>query len=407
MDPRTRFLNALHGRPLDRLPFMDPWGSPAAVNPQWVACGEVPPDRDVRQILGFDGADVPGAENGYELLPVRFSGWPEREPPPGIPAMSPWTEVPGEGPVRYRYCTSSGRIAKFLVSDTAGQATVRVFTDTAVHNRADWLRTRRYFRPVPDGRYPPDWARWVAHSRTATHPIGVYVLGLFNCLIDLTIGLEGDTGLLYSVYDRPRLLHEIVAHFTEFILAVYDKALTEARVDFVLVGDQVGAETAPFLSPAHFREFCAAPYRRIVANFRRHTDLVIYAGGNLNPYIPTLAEAGFSGLAGLPRQADMPAIVREYGDRFCYWQCIDKWALLEDAAGMRREVDRKLELAKRVRFVPCLNELLAGVPYANYRRYALYLKERIFAGLPLGQCSPSLLNRPGPECELTAPGLHT
>jgi len=371
-------MNALQGKPVDRLPFVDPWGSPTAVNPQWIDQGHAPAGVDLRKTFGFDCADIPGAESGFETPSINYSGDPPREPPAGIPAMYPWKDLPGEGRIRHRYCTGSGRIAKYIIPDEPGEPTVRVFVDTAVHDRDEWRRTRQYFEPSSHGRYPKDWDQWVEHSRTAAHPMGLRVLGLFNCVIDLTLGLEGETGLLVSVYDRPGLVHEIVEHFTEFILRVYDKALTEARIDFVVIGDQIGADMAPFISPEHFRRFFFDGYRRVVAFFRERVPLVFYGGGNVKPYVPMLAEIGFNGLKGLPREADLAGIAAEYGSRFSYWWCIDKWALMGSNGDIERDVDRKLALAKEVPFAPCLNELLAGVPFENYRLYAEHLKKRIF-----------------------------
>jgi len=106
-------MNALRGEPIDRLPFMDPSGSPTAANSQWIEQGHAPPGVDLRLTFGFDCADIAGAEDGYETPTINCSGYPEREPPEGIPAMYPWKDLPGEGRVRLRYCTRSGRIAKW------------------------------------------------------------------------------------------------------------------------------------------------------------------------------------------------------------------------------------------------------------------------------------------------------
>jgi len=373
-------MNVLQGKPVDRLPYMDPRASPTSTNPQWIEEGHARADVDLRKTLGFDCADIPGAEGGFETPSIHDGSYPRRQPPEGIPAMYPWKDHPGEGRIRYRYCTSSGRIAKYVIPDEPGEPIVRVFVDTAVHNHDEWRRTRQYFEPSPHGRYPKDWDQWAEHSRKAAHPIGLSVLGLFNCVIDLTLGLEGEGGLLESVYDRPGLVHEIVEHFTEFIVSVYEKALNEARIDFVMIGDQIGAETQPFISPEHFRRFFFEGYRRTVEFFRQRVPLVFYRGGNVTPYVPMLAQTGFNGLIGLPREADPATIMAEYGSRFSYWWCIDKWALMGSRDDIDREVDYKIALAEKVPFVPCLNELLGGVSFEDYRHYAEHLKKRVFDG---------------------------
>ena len=93
----------------------------------------------------------------------------------------------------------------------------RIFVNPRVQTPEDWQEFKEHFRITPDGRYPEDWDRWAAHSRTASHPIVLNMGGFFGKLTNV-LGLENETGLFMSLYDRPELVREIVEHFTRFVI---------------------------------------------------------------------------------------------------------------------------------------------------------------------------------------------
>ena len=119
-------------------------------------------------------------------------------------------------------------------------------------------------------------------------------------------------------------------------------------------------------------------YRRVVRYFRERVDTVLCKiAPHVMPYLPMVLELGFTGLSYIPRQDDMGYLVEEYGNRMCYMRCIDKWSMLKSQEEIAAEVDRKVALAEKARVITCLNEILDGVPFANYRFYAEHLRRRI------------------------------
>ena len=277
-----------------------------------------------------------------------------------------------------RYCTKTGLSARCLVPAHETEFPVRVFAGAAVHDRSDWLRVKERYQPAPEGRYPADWPAIAQRTRKAEHPIGLSVPGLYTCVNNFALGMDGPDGLLMSVHDRPGFVREIVEHFAEFVPAVYEKAMREARIDFVVMADQNGSDDAPFLNPDLFRELFFDGYRRVVGYFRDRVDIVLgKIAPHVTPYLPMALELGFTGLSYVPRQVNVEYLVEQYGDRLCYMRCIDKWALLRSQQDIAAEVDHKVSLAGRARVIPCLNEILDGVPFENYRFYAEYLRGRI------------------------------
>ena len=383
MDFRTRFRNCLKGEPVDRLPFITAFNGPAINNSLWTQQGYLSEGEIPEKKFGFDCAETPGAESGYEVIQIDQGGVPRRKQPCGIlPLYRGGVHLgrqPGEGRVIYRYCRSSGRTCKIILPDDPAAPSARIFVAEFVHSRDDWAVHKRYFKPSPDGRYPEYWDRFVKHTEEAHHPIGVRISGLFSEMTESCIGLAGTDGLLLSLYDRPDFIREMTEHFTEFIVGVFSKALREASVDFVILSDHIsGDKNLPFISPGHFREFFLKGYFRLIEVFRRDVGLILYNGGYVEPYLPMLLDAGINGLAYVPRQMDMERLIKIYGNNLCFMSCIDKFSLLGSRKDIEDEVDRRVNLAGKVRLIPNLNELLAGVSFESYCHYARYLKSKIF-----------------------------
>lgn len=377
MNPRTLFVNTLTGREIDRLPFIECESVPQTTYRRWVKQGWLPAQVDPRVFFGFDCAGISQAQAGFETLPIVSWACPEYELPAGMLALGTQQQS-HEGRVITRYCTKSGLTARCLAPEHENEFPARVFVDAAVRDRSDWLRVKERYQPSPQGRYPADWLALAQRTQTAEHPIGLSVPGLYNCVSNFVLGMAGPQGLLMSVYDRPSFVREMIDHFAEFICAIYEPALREARIDFVVIADQNGSDDAPFLKPDLFRTLFLDAYRKVVRYFRERVDIVLgKIAPHVTPYLPMVLELGFTGLSYIPGQVDMEHLIEQYGDRLSYLRCIDKWALLKSPETIAAEVDHRLSLARRAPVIPCLNEILDGVSFERYRFYAEYLRQRI------------------------------
>ena len=378
LDHRTRFMNCLRGLEIDRLPFIEMAGAPWAYSyvQRWDLQG-VPLGSDPRLFFGFDCADVSGAEQGFEKVPVDWYAVPR----------FPEYALPDEGEYKRRIDGRWGRARREVPSaDPAHPIEVRIFEDTRVRSRADWLEFKKRFRHTPEGRYPEDWERWTAHSKMASHPIALELMGLFSAFTNV-LGWAEETGMYVSFYDRPEFVHEIIDHFTELNLTVSEKALAEARVDFVKLGDQIAGDDRPFISPKQMEQFFLPGYRRMIDHLRnRGVEVIIYnADGNVLPFVPMLVDIGIDGLMGLPRPMDMAGLRARYGNALCMIGGIDRWVLLKSKEEIEREVDHTLALARKGRVIPCLNaSILPETPLENYRHYAEYLRSNLTVPLYQG-----------------------
>lgn len=77
MNPRERLVNALTGKEVDRLPFMECEKAPITTYRRWLKQGGLSEDVDANVFFGFDCADICEARPGYEILPVASWACPE------------------------------------------------------------------------------------------------------------------------------------------------------------------------------------------------------------------------------------------------------------------------------------------------------------------------------------------
>ena len=258
---------------------------------------------------------------------------------------------------------------------------VRIFENPLVKTEDDWAAYKERLRPTPAGRYPDDWAEWVQHSRAASHPIALDLPGFFGTLTTV-IGLEDETGLFMSVHDRPEFIHTIVERLTEWVMAVAEKALGEASIDFVVLGEQIGGDQGPMIGPNVVKEFFADGYRQVIEQARgRGIETVIFrSDGNVGALVDLLRSIGVDGFMGVPKEMDPGGMRARHGDELAVIGGIERWALVGSKDEIKREVDEVMQLARRGRFIPCLcGQVLPETSLDNYRYYADYLRQQIMA----------------------------
>jgi uroporphyrinogen decarboxylase len=325
MNTRQRFHETLEYGTPDRFPFFD-YGIREGVLERWRAAG-LPPDADVRQMFSLERWETAGTRADVEI---------ELRPIPRL----------------------AGRL----------------------HTRADWQRLRDALDPTTPGRYPNNWAQCVADWRDRDHPLGLVVWrGLF---LPLQVGeWETLTDLLYLMYDDPDWVSEMVAYLADFDLAVLERALTEVDWDFAVFEEPIASNSAPVISPAHYRRFCVPHLRRIVDRVRTAGIelLVIDSQGAVGPLIPLWLDVGLNTLwlgdvaaAGL----DYRTLRRQYGPELRLLGGLDLRVMTQDRLAVTREVlDKVPPLLAQGGYIPFLDgRVRKGMPFENYALYRQLLQ---------------------------------
>lgn len=171
-------------------------------------------------------------------------------------------------------------------------------------------------------------------------------------IFELSWYLRGlDQFLMDLVADKP-FAHALLREVTDLQKAKYGEFLkqTGGYLDIVRIGDDLGTQGQPFVSPALYREMIKPYHREYFSFIKEHTDaaLMFHSCGNVYPLLPDLIEMGVDILNPVQVSAkDMePArLKREFGDRLTFSGAIDTQHVLPH--GSVQEVEE--EVRRRIR----------------------------------------------------------
>jgi uroporphyrinogen decarboxylase len=148
-----------------------------------------------------------------------------------------------------------------------------------------------------------------------------------------------DNLLLYFATD-PDFAHALLDKVLEANIAVARRAV-RAGADVIVLGDDYAHNSAPMMSPAHFREFVQPRLQRMVAAIHEEGAFCVkHTDGNIWSILDMIVEAGPDGINPLEPVAgmDMGRAKAEYGHRACLVGNIDCGELLSH--GSVEQVER-------------------------------------------------------------------
>lgn len=95
----------------------------------------------------------------------------------------------------------------------------------------------------------------------------------------------------------------------------------QGRIDLFRIGDDIGTQRGPLISPAMFRQFIAPRLKLLVDLAHSHdTRVMFHSCGGITAFIDVLIEIGVDILDPIPVSAanmDPAQIKAEYGSRIC------------------------------------------------------------------------------------------
>ncbi len=248
--------------------------------------------------------------------------------------------------------------------------------DWPVKDRPTWeaLKAER-LRIDITGRLPAAWQEHVASYKGRDWPLGIGgpFLGLFSSLRTL-FGFER---LMYTFFDEPQLVRDVLAHLTELWLALFEEVLGQTDVDYAYFWEDMSYKSGSMVSPRIFRQFLTPVYQRITAFFRHHgIDIILLdTDGNVWDLIPLFLEGGVTGLYPFEVRAGMNvAEVRARYSRLQMMGGIDKNALVEGREAIDRELARVAPVVKAGGYIPgCDHYVPPDVPWEHFLYYRRHL----------------------------------
>lgn len=374
MNSRERFLACMRFQPVDRAPNWE-MGYWAGTLEHWY--GEGLPRHPLAPAGLVEGAGVKG------------EGFPWRQGEPRDTAVSAYLQfdkgiekIAGEwGPYPAFTTEVLWEDETTLKRREPDGTVVLVRKDSAslphplewpVTDRATWETYKaERLRIDISGRLPANWAAQVASYRARDWPlvIGGPFLGLFSSLRTL---LGFDT-LMYTLYDDPQLLRDMLSHLCALWLGLFEEVLTQTTVDYAYYWEDMSFKSGSMVSPRLFREFLTPVYQRINAFFRAHgIDIILLdTDGNVWGLIPLMLEAGVTGLYPFEGRSGMDvAEVRARYPRLQMLGGVDKTALAEGPEAIDRELARIAPVIKSGGYVPaCDHYVPPDVPWEHFEYY--------------------------------------
>ncbi|MCE5257645.1 MAG: hypothetical protein LLG44_01115 [Chloroflexi bacterium] len=247
-----------------------------------------------------------------------------------------------------------------------------------VTDRTSWeqLKSER-LRLDSSGRLPADWSEQVQryHERDWVLGIGGPMVGLFSVLRTLM----GFDKLMFTLYDDPQLIREMLAHLSELWLAQFERILADTSVDYAYYWEDMSFKSGSMISPRFYREFLTPVYQRINSFLKAHgVDIILLdTDGNVWGLIPLLLEAGVTGTYPFEVRAGMNvAEVRACYPRLAMLGGIDKTALAEGKAAIDRELARVAPVIKSGGYIPaCDHYVPPDVALQDFAYYRCRLAE--------------------------------
>ncbi len=149
-------------------------------------------------------------------------------------------------------------------------------------------------------------------------PEGMMIIPNTAGVFEHTSWLMGVESLCYALTDERDLAAQVFRRVGQFLLELHSALAEMDRVGALWLGDDMGFNTATFISPSDLREFVFPWHRRIAeAAHSRGLPFLLHSCGNLKQVLPDLVSyVGINALHSLPPGIyDIAELKAQYGDR--------------------------------------------------------------------------------------------
>jgi len=221
MNARERFNAVMRFEKPDRLPFMEFMFYWPETTERWESEG-LSASADSVATFGYDR---------FEWLPVDFNF---------VPAFE--EEVVEEDETTRVVRDVTGVLKREFKHGSA----MPHYIEFPIKTRDDFLALKERLDPTAPERYPANWSEMVETWRTREHPVALVTRGLLAFMRDFMDFQDMSMAFL----EQPEWVAEMMDFHTDFIIRVWEKALSEVEVDMTLLGEDMAFKNGPMISPA-------------------------------------------------------------------------------------------------------------------------------------------------------------
>ncbi len=246
--------------------------------------------------------------------------------------------------------------------------------DYPVHTRKEWdaFKAERY-QPDLDERLPDNWPELLQEYHARDYPL---CLGGAAGFFGTVRNIVGAQRALTTFYDDPVWMHDMMDHLADFYVSLYDQVLSQVKVDYCVVWEDMCYVAGPLISPRTFCEFMLQPYKKLTGLLRDHGIDVIFVDtdGDCWKLIDLFIEGGVTAMYPFEVQSNMD--VREVRRRYpnlVLQGGIDKKALAAGKDAIDRELDAKVPVAASGGYIPHVDH--APPPDISWENFTYYRRK--------------------------------
>ncbi len=213
------------------------------------------------------------------------------------------------------------------------------------------LAAAPWHRPM-EGEWLDEVARRAARLRAESDR--AIMLGFGGNLLEWAQFLRGIGQFYLDLAGDPRAAHRLLDRLTELHLEGLRRVLPVLgpHIDLIRMGDDLGTQAGPQISPAMYREFFFPRHQAIYAEVKRHCDAFVFlhSCGGICELLPMLIEAGVEVINPVQtsaRNMEPERLKREFGRDLCFWGggCETQSTLIHGSpAQVRDEVRRRIDI---------------------------------------------------------------
>lgn len=257
---------------------------------------------------------------------------------------------------------------------TARGDTIPEYYEWPVKNRDDWekFKNERLNAKTP-GRYPERLDEVIEKLKNRDYPLSI---GGDQCVgfLGSIRYLVGEVKLFTLFYDDPNLLRDIITYLVSFWTELWAPIISQIKVDWVNMWEDMCYKNGPLISPEMFREFMLPAYRDFTRFLKANgiNNIIVDTDGNCWKLIPLFLKGGVTGL--MPMEVAAGMNVLELRRTFPELQIIggiDKRVLAKDKKAIDRELETKLPfMFKKGGYIPTVDHFVPpDVPLENFIYY--------------------------------------
>jgi uroporphyrinogen decarboxylase len=235
--------------------------------------------------------------------------------------------------------------------------------------------------PFPDMTLPERHKHLDADVKSL-HDKGYFVIGYMEWTIfEIAWHMRGMEEFFSDLSSDPKFAEYLLERICEN-RCFQSKRFAEAGVDMIRIGDDVGTQRGPLMSPDMYRKWIKPRHKRVIDAARKVSpsiDFQYHSCGDCSEVIPDLIDAGVTVLNPVqPECMDQRKIKREYGKYLCFWGGIGTQTTMPFATPdeVYKTVHKTINTLGPTGYVPSPTHVLEPeVPFENIEAYLRAVEE--------------------------------